>query len=63
MAVEKATRPSIRQGRAKTSTVIGDVNIVNEKLARDYERGTFWAGIAVVMTLGPLMIMHALGVF
>ena len=63
MAREKAARRSCSYERAKTSTVRGDVNIVNEKLRRDYEKATLWAGIAFVIVIGPMLVMHALGVF
>lgn len=61
--VRKATRPSVQAGRAKSSAFRGDVNIVNEKLRSDYGRGTFWAGVAFVLVMGPLLVMHALGWF
>ena len=63
MDEKRATRRSCSYGRAKTSTVRGDVNIVNQKLRTDYGRGTFWAGVAFVLTIGPLIVMHALGWF
>lgn len=62
-SVRKATRPSLRRGRAKTSAYRGDVNIVNEKLREGYGKGTFWAGIGFVLVMGPLLVMHALGWF
>ena len=63
MEMKKTTRRCCNNGRAKVSTVRGDMNIVNEKLRTDYGRGTFWAGVAFVLTIGPLVVMHALGWF
>ena len=63
MARERATRPSVQAGRAKKSTVRGDIHIVNDELRSDYGRGTFWAGVAFVLTIGPLIVMHAMGWF
>ena len=63
MTEKKATRPSVQAGRAKTSNVKSDVFIVQEKLQRDYHRGTFWAAIAFVLVIGPMLVCHSLGWF
>ena len=63
MAVKRATRPSIRQGRAKVSTLVRDTEIISEDLERDWRRGTLWAGVGMVLVWGPLLLMYAAGWF
>lgn len=49
--------------RAEVSTKRTDADIVADNLKRDYEQGCFWAGIAMIVVWGPLLLAHAWGCF
>lgn len=39
------------------------VDSINQNLEREWERGCFWASMAMLLVWGPLLVMHALGMF
>lgn len=40
-----------------------DVDIVQQRVQDEFDKGTRWAGIAMVLVWGPLLAMHIMGVF
>ena len=58
-----AARRSGNYGRARVSTVKPDIRIVQENLDREWRVGTFLAGMAFALVIGPLVLMHAAGWF
>ena len=63
MAREKAARRSCNYERANVSSCARDTASITENLRRDYERGTLLVGVGMVLVWGPLVVMHAMGVF
>lgn len=59
MTERRATRRRCSDGRVRTSTVRGDVNIVNENAEKDYRSGCLWAGVCMVLVWGPLAVLGA----
>lgn len=57
-----AARPSGQAGRAKVNRAV-NTDIVSENLRRDYERGCFWAVVAMLAIWGPLLVAYEMGVF
>lgn len=63
MIRDKAARRSCNYERAKVSGSARDTESITENLRSDYRRGTLLAGVGMVAVWGPLMVMHAMGVF
>ena len=63
MTGKKATRQGVHPSRAKVSTNRGDTASIARNLDAEWRKGTFWAGVGMVAVWGPLLLMHAMGVF
>ena len=63
MNKNKAARHRCNDSRARVSTVKPDIRIVQQTLDREWRVGTFFAGMACVIVLGPLLLMWAAGWF
>jgi hypothetical protein len=52
---KRVTRPSVRHDRAEASCYRADVDIVQQRIQREWEKGCRWACIAVAATFGPMI--------
>ena len=61
MTRERATRRRCNDDRAKVSA--RDTQSIARNLDAEWRKGTLWAGIGMLAVWGPLLVLHAMGVF